>query len=224
MQALPQAIPLALAAAVYPPAIIVCALLLTGDRPRLLLGAYVAGAALIVFGVGIAGLLLLDGTQATESADEGRSAGVDIALGVLLLALGAWLWRRRHRPPRATPAADDGPSRVDRLSRRALASARAAFVLGILMYLPSPLYLAAIKLIADEGGLTGGNVIAVLLCGMCVLLFVEAALAGMLLIPDTVGARLDQARTVLARDGWTLAALVALAAGAYLLVKGVAGL
>ena len=92
------------------------------------------------------------------------------------------------------------------------------------MYLPSPLYLAAIKLIADDGGLTGGNVIAVLLCGMCVLLFVEAALAGMLLIPDTVGARLDQARTVLARDGWTLAALVALAAGAYLLVKGVAGL
>ena len=110
MQALPQAIPLALAAAVYPPAIIVCALLLTGDRPRLLLGAYVAGAALIVFGVGIAGLLLLDGTQATESADEGRSAGVDVALGVLLLALGAWLWRRRHRPPRAAPAGDDGPA------------------------------------------------------------------------------------------------------------------
>ena len=58
MSGLSQAVPLALAAAIYPPAILVCALLLTGDRPRLLVSAYLAGAALVVVAVGLAGLVL----------------------------------------------------------------------------------------------------------------------------------------------------------------------
>jgi hypothetical protein len=52
MSALPQALPLALTAAFYPPAILVVILLLTGDHPRRLVLAYLAGAALIVVPVG----------------------------------------------------------------------------------------------------------------------------------------------------------------------------
>ena len=56
MSALSEAVPLALAAAFYPPAILVVILLLTGEHPRRLVLGYLAGAVLIVGTVGVGGL------------------------------------------------------------------------------------------------------------------------------------------------------------------------
>ncbi len=223
MGALPQAVPLALAAAIYPPAIIVCALLLTGDRPRLLVSSYFAGAATVVVGVGIAGLALLDGVGATESQSHRTSAGLDVVLGVVLLALAAWMWPRRDRADRAQGAPRE-PGRIARISDHARSSARWAFVLGVAMYLPSPWYLAAVKTIADEGGPTGGNILAVLVCAACVLLFVEVPLVLLLLSPDTLEDRLNRVQAAISRHAWTVGVLLAVIAGAFLLVRGIARL
>ena len=58
MNALPQALPLALSAAIYPPALLVLLLLLTGEHPRRLVLAYFAGAALMVVSAGLVALTL----------------------------------------------------------------------------------------------------------------------------------------------------------------------
>ena len=92
------------------------------------------------------------------------------------------------------------------------------------MYLPSPLYLAAIKTVADEDGATGGKILAVLICAACVLLFVEIPFAALLLTPDTVEARLARVQAGFARHGWTVGALLAVIAGVFLLVRGIARL
>ena len=221
MSGLSQAVPFALAAAVYPPAILVCALLLTGDRPRLLLGSYFVGAALVTVSAGIAGLALLDGVGASRAQSHKTAAGVDIALGLVLLAVAAWVWPRRHRAAKpADPTA--GPGRIAQMSERARASARWAFALGIAMYLPSPLYLAAIKQIADTGGVTAGNIAAILICAACVMLFVEVPLVWLLLAPDGLADRLDRLQAAIVRSSWTIGAALAGVAGAYLLVSGIA--
>src|SRR5262245_62467175 len=74
--ALSEALPLALAAAVYPPALLVLLLLTGGPRPRPLVGAYFIGAALITLGAGLAGLALAGGTGATVQHSRDASAAV----------------------------------------------------------------------------------------------------------------------------------------------------
>lgn len=220
MSALSEALPLALSAAFYPPAIIVLILLLASEHPRRLVYAYFAGAALIVFGVGIVFLGVLAGTDTTTQDSAPRSAGVDIALGVLLLLLSAWAWARRDRPP-AEPDPNAEAGKVAQWSARATASAKWAFVLGIVMYLPSPMYLAAIKAIADSGDSTSSQITAVLICGVCVMLFVEIPAIALLLRPDGLQRRLESARDWMSRNGWRLLALLAAIAGVYVLIKGI---
>lgn len=223
MSALSEALPLSLSAAFYPPAILVLILLLASERPRRLVFTYLAGASLIVVACGVAFLGLLAGTGTTQQDVPSASAGVEIALGVLLLAFGAWAWARRDRPP-AAPRPDGEPSRLTRWSHRATSSARWAFVLGIVMYLPSPLYLAAIKAIADSGDTSASKLTAVLICAACVLLFVEVPAIALLLQPDGLERRLQALHGWLAANGWRLLAALAAAAGAYALVKGIAAL
>lgn len=219
MSALSEAVPLALSAAFYPPAIIVLILLLASEHPRRLVFSYFAGAALIVFGVGVVFLSVLSGTGATQQDSSSTSAAVDIALGVLLLLLSAWAWARRNRPP-AEPKPDAEPGRVAQWSARATASAKWAFALGIVMYLPSPMYLAAIKAIADSGDATPSKITAVLICGVCVMLFVEIPAIALLLRPDGLQRRLETARDWMSRNGWRLLAIIAGVAGVYVLLKG----
>jgi hypothetical protein len=80
MSALSEAVPLALAAAFSPPAMLVVILLLTGDHPRRLVLAYLIGAALVVGIVGVGGLFLLTGTGETQQ--DGKSASASLARSV----------------------------------------------------------------------------------------------------------------------------------------------
>ncbi|MGZ4271794.1 MAG: GAP family protein [Solirubrobacteraceae bacterium] len=223
MSALAQALPLALAAAFYPPAIVIVILLLTGDHPRRLVLSYLAGAVLIVVSVGVAGLFVLQGTGATEQDSKSTSAGVDIALGILLLAFAWWAWRRRLRPPaqRDEPAQE---GRIKRISTRATTSVKWAVVLGIVMYLPSPFYLAAIKAIADSGDSDPSKLGAVLICAAAVMLFVEIPAIALVLGQEGLQAQLQRFNAWLSRNAWTLIAVLAAAVGAWLLVSGIAAL
>ena len=63
MSALPQALPLALSAAVYPPALLVLLLLLNGQHPRQLVLAYYGGAAILTISAGLIVLAVLKGAN-----------------------------------------------------------------------------------------------------------------------------------------------------------------
>jgi hypothetical protein len=217
--ALPQALPLALAAAIYPPALLVLLLLTGGPRPRPLVGAYFAGAALLTVGAGLVGLAVADGARVTVQHSRHASAGVYIALGLLLLPVAAFAWRRGRRP--TVPHAGGGGGRIAGWSQRASSSRRWAFVLGLLMYLPSPLYLLAIKAIADSGDSSASNVVAVLVCAICVLLFVEIPLVALYVRPAAVAGGLGFVHDWLIRNSWNVAAALALAGAVYALVKGI---
>jgi Sap, sulfolipid-1-addressing protein len=214
--ALPQALPLALAAAIYPPALIVLLLLTGGPRPRPLVVTYFAAAALVTAGVGLAGLALADGARLTVQHSRHASGATYIVLGLLLLPVAAWARRRGSRPRH-----EHAPGRIGEWSQRASSSRRWAFVLGLLMYLPSPLYLLAIKAVADSGDSSTGKVLAVLLCAICVLLFVEVPLIGLYIRPAAVAGGLRRVHDWLVRNSWNLAAACALAGAIYALVKGV---
>ena len=92
------------------------------------------------------------------------------------------------------------------------------------MFLPSPLYLLAIKEIADSGDSSSSNVLAVVICAAAVLLFVEIPLVAMLIRPTAVATGIQGFQGWLKRHGWTLLALLALAGGIDAMVKGIQAL
>jgi MYXO-CTERM domain-containing protein len=222
MSALSSALPLALSAALYPPALLVLLLLLAGKHPRRLVAAYFAGAALLTVSAGLLGLALLKGAGLTTQDSSTASGWVYIVIGLLLLALAAWAWRRRARPPQEKPKDAGAPrGRIADWSRRATTSQKWAFVLGVAMFLPSPLYLLAIKDIADSGASTSSNVLAVLICALAVMLFVEIPLVALFIRPAGVAAKLARVESWLKRNGWSIASILALAAAIYAIVEGI---
>jgi len=219
VSALPQALPLALSAAVYPPALFVLLLFTSSRHPRQLVLAYFGGAALLTLGAGLVGLELLRGAGLTEADSQSASGSVFVIIGLLLLVLAVWAWRRRATCNGATADARSS-GRIAAWSQRALTSRRWAFALGLAMFLPSPLYLLAIKDIADNGDATASQVLAVLICAIGVLLFVEVPLVALYLRRAAVETRLERTHRWLARNGWTLVAVLALIGAVYALAKG----
>ncbi len=225
MSALGEALPLALSAAFYPPALLVLLLLLTGSHPRRLVLAYFAGAAILTAGAGLIALAVFQGASLTTQDSPTASGWAYIALGLLLLTLGVWAWKRRAREPaEPAPNAEASPGRISRWSHRATTSQKWAFALGLAMFLPSPLYLLAIKDIADSGDSSSSNVLAVAICAVAVLLLVEIPLIALFIRPGGVAAGIERFQSWLKRNGWTLAAVLAVAGGIYAIVKGVQAL
>ena len=89
------------------------------------------------------------------------------------------------------------------------------------MFLPSPLYLLAVQQIANSGSSTSSNVVAVLICAVAVLIFVEITVLALLLRPGSVAAELARFESWLKRNGWSLAAVFALATAIYAMVEGI---
>ncbi len=225
MSALPTAFPLALSASIYPPALLVLILLLTGEHPRRLVLAYFAGAALMVFGCGLIALGVMQSAGATSESSTSGSPELQIGVGILLFILSAWLWRRRtHQPDK--PVADEGrpESRISQWSKRATTSQKWAFILGIAMFLPSPLYLLGISDIVNSGDSSSSKVAAVLICAVGYLVFLEITVIALFVRPGSVASGLKRANDWLSHNGWAFGAVVAFVAGVYALAEGISAL
>jgi uncharacterized membrane protein YhaH (DUF805 family) len=215
-------LPIAVSAAVYPPALLVLLLLLSGEHPRGLVLAYYAGAAILTITAGLIVFAVLKATGVNDQSSTTASGTFDIVLGVLLLALAPWAWRRKARDPEETPQdAGAASGRIATWSRRATTSQKWAFVLGLAMFLPSPLYVLAVKDIADSHSSTPSDLLAVVICAIAVMLFVEIPLVGLFVRPAGVAAGIERFHDWLKRNGWTLAAVLCLIGGIYSIVKGI---
>lgn len=233
-----QALVLALAASIYPPAVAAVIALGRGEQVRSRVFLFVLAACLVTYAVGALILYALVELGASGSRHLTPSAAMDVALGVLALGLALALYRRRPRPgttaepPPARSAAspdaaspevaaaaepDRTPSRIERY----LENRRLAFALGIVLYvLPSPIYIGAVKAIADAD-LSRTGELATLIGVVAVMLWmVELPLAMLLVVPARAASTLERINRWFARHGRTLAILAAALVGVYLIVKG----
>ncbi len=218
-----QALVLALAASIYPPAVAAVIALGRGVEVRSRVFAFVVAAGLVTYGVGALILYALVELEATGSHHITPGAAVNLALGVLLFLLAIRLWRRRPDPADLAAEAkpDGGSSKIERY----LESRRLAFVLGVVLYvLPSPIYIGAVKAIADANLSRSGELASLVVVVAIMLWMVELPMLMLLAVPDRAASALERINLWFARHGRSLAIAAAVGVGVYLIVKGIADL
>ena len=212
----PQALALAFAASIYPPAVAAVIALGRGTQVRSRVLAFVVAAALVTYSSGVLMLFVLGDLGATGSSHYTPSAALDLALGVLLIGLALRLHRTRR-----SAAKPRGESKIERY----LQSRRLAFVLGLTLYvLPSPIYVAAVKTTADAQLSTSSELLALAATVLVMLWLIELPMLALLLFPDRASRGLEATNAWFAEHGRLLAVLACAGAGAYLGVKGLLGL
>lgn len=212
----PQALALALAASIYPPAVAAVIALGRGRQLRSRVFAFVLAAFLTTYASGAVMLFLLEELGATTAVSRSASAAIDLVLGVLLIALAVRLKRRRPHDHRQ-PEGPRKPSKIDRY----LESRRLAFVLGFTLYLvPSPIYVGAVKAIADARLSTASELLSLAVTVAVMLWLIELPMLMLLIVPGRAERALDETNRWFARNGRTVAIIASAAAGTYLAVKG----
>ena len=193
----PQALALALTASIYPPALAAVIALGKGAQVRSRVSAFVLAAAVTTYAIGCLMLFLLEELGATSSQDHSASAGIELGLGVLLILLAVRL--RSKRPDRAAPSGKpSASSKIDRY----LASRKLAFVLGITLYiLPSPIYVAAAKSIADANLSTSSELLALAATVIVMLWLIEVPMLMLLVVPERSARALEEINLWFAHNG-----------------------
>jgi hypothetical protein len=215
-----QALAWALAASIYPPAVAAVIALGRGAQVRSRVFAFVLAAAIVTYATGTVMLFVLEELGATSTSSRSASAEIDLAIGVLLIGLAVRLYRRRPDPD-APAAPRGGPSKIQRY----LESRRLAFVLGITLYiLPSPIYVAAVKSIADAKLSTSSELLALAVTVAVMLWMIELPMVMLLAVPDRASDALERINLWFSRNGRLVAIVVSAGAGAYLAASGLINL
>jgi hypothetical protein len=209
----PEAVSLALAASLYPPALAAVIALGHGAEVRLRVVLFVLAAYLTSLVTGSVMLLLFGELSATHAAVLRPSAGLYALAGVALLVLAT---RLRARPPRP-PNAEKGPSRVDRY----LGSRRLVALLGIVLYVvPSPIFVGAVKAIADTNASAPLELLYLAEMLLIMLWLIEVPMLMLIAFPVRALATLEAINAWFVRHGRAVAVLACAVLGAYLLVLG----
>jgi hypothetical protein len=218
---------LGLSAAINPILIGVVLVTLASPRPKALLGAYVAGGMTFSVGLGIGAVSLASGTGAVKPTTSTTNGLVDLLLGLVLLAVAAWFatGRAERRHARKVAASADRPKKPS-MSDRLLGGSRAsmAFLAGVLLTLPSAMYVAALKDIAEAGVSTQEEILAVVLFNVLMLLPALIPLALLVVAPDGTKAAVERSDRWMRDHQKRLVTVVAGAVGLYLTGKGIVAL
>jgi threonine/homoserine/homoserine lactone efflux protein len=208
-----EVIPLALAAAISPVIFLLQLNTLTGDRPVARGAALTAGAAIVLIVVSTIGVLVGD---TGFSTNDTLKAGINIAFGVLLVAVGL---RALVRPPRpkAPTTADAKPSSIGR-SFLAGAGGMASNLTTFALYTSALALIAGSGLLLRQQGLAALTILLITLMVAWVPLVLAAVVPGAStrLLPRLGG-------WMTANNRW-IQVVLGFGFGIWLLVKGVNGL
>ena len=208
-----EAVSLALAASIYPPAIAVVIALGRGSDVRLRVVLLVSAALLTVFLTGALMLLLFQELGATSAQQRTVSSALYILGGAILL----WLAYRLRHPGPPKPRKEARPSKTERY----LESRRLVVLLGIILYVvPSPIYVGAVKAIADTKASTAQELLYLALTVVIMLWLIEIPMLMLLAFPHRASAALEGINDWFARHGRMVAVIAAAGAGVYLIVVG----
>jgi hypothetical protein len=214
---------LALVAALNPKLLAVDLLLIENRRPRPMFLCLLAGGLGLAIGIGFLDVFVLhaDAVKAQGSA----SAGLDLALGVPLLAIGALLAAGRlhgRRRAAAGPAGRAGPARGESWARRALREPRLglAVLIGAAVGTPGASYITALHQLVTGTSSTAAQAVAVVLFALIEFALVIVPYALLELRPERTRRQLRVAQGWIAGHARRLIAAALLIAGSYMTVTG----
>ena len=216
---------LAFIAALNPKLLALDLLLIENRRPRAMFLCLLLGGMTVALAIGLLDVLVF---HADAIKAQGKvSAGVDLALGLLLLAAGALLATgrlhgRRKAPVPAGDAQPGRPEKKDGWAQRALAEPRfgLAMLVGALIGIPGASYLTALHILVTGKSSTATQVIAVAVFVLIDFLLIIIPFAFLELRPEATKALLKHTQDWLLGHAVQLMAAIALLLGAYLAVSG----
>ena len=215
---------LAFLAALNPKLLVVDLLLMGNRRPVPMFVCFMLGGIGLAVAIGLVDVFVV---QADAIKAQGSpSAGLDLALGIPLVAVGALLatglLHRRQRQPHARPA-DKPPSRIAVWARRVLQEPRfgLALVIGAAVGTPGGEYLVALHEVKIDNAPTavqGADVV-----GFVVIEFALVIVPFVFLMarPEGVKAAVQRFKVWLFKHALQVAGAVALVAGGYMVISGV---
>ena len=214
-----QAAGLALLAALSPTALLVGAVYLGSARPRLVGTLYLAGAILMSLVMGIVVIVILRNAGLSLHRQHSARYGLRLGLGILMLAAGAVLARRKPKMPDPDKAKQGLVSRMI-----ANPGPGSAFVVGLLLFAPGVTFIAAVQVIATANVSDEESIVALI-----VVVVINAALVWLPLLlhlfaPGVTTRRLTAFNAWLRANGNKILIGVLLVGGAILIGNGIYGL
>ena len=201
-------------------------LLIENRRARAMFACILAAGLGVAIAIGLVDVLFVHGDAVKSQAKV--SAGVDLAAGVVLLALGALLLTSalpRRRKATAL-AADRAPGKMKKekgngWAQRSLREPRlglAAFI-GVLVGLPGASYIAALHNLIAGNSTTTTQVVAVVVFAIIEFLLIIVPWALLELRPEGTATTLRQSQAWLGSHAKRVLAWIALVLGAYLAIS-----
>ena len=218
---------LAFVAALNPKLLAVDLLLIENRRPRAMFLCVLLGGLTVGMTIGLLDVLVFHADAI--SSQKTVSAGVDLALGLVLLAVGALVatGRLHGRRKAPVPAGDGQPDKPEKekkdgWAQRVLAEPRLglAMVVGALCGIPGGAYLSALHILVTSKSSTANQVVGVILFVLIEFLLIIIPFAFLELRPEATKAALKNAQDWLAGHARQLMAYTALVLGAYLAISG----
>jgi len=216
---------LAFLAALNPKLLALDLVLIENRRPRVMFLCVLLGGMTVALTIGLLDVLALRADAIKHQASV--SAGVDLGLGLFLLAAGALLATgrlhgRRKAPVPAGARPPDKPEKKDSWVQRALAEPRLglAVLVGAVIGIPGASYLAALHNLVTGKSPAATQVIAVVIFVIIDFLLIIIPYAFLELRPEATKARLKHTQECLFSHALQLMATIALLLGAYLAISG----
>jgi uncharacterized membrane protein YedE/YeeE len=217
---------LALTAALNPKLLAIDLLLIENRRPRAMFLCILLGGFTVGITIGLLDVLVfhLDAIKSQKTV----SAGVDLALGLLLLAVGALvatgrLHGRRKQPVPAGNIQPETPQKEkkDGWAERILAEPRLglAMLIGAVCGIPGASYLTGLHILISSKSPAANQIIGVILFVLIEFLLIIIPFAFLELRPEATKAYLKRSQQWLAGHTRQLIAYTALILGAYLAVS-----
>jgi hypothetical protein len=217
---------LAFVAALNPKLLALDLLLIENRRPRAMFLCILLGGMTVALTVGLLDVLVVHADAI--NSQKTVSAGVDLALGLLLLAVGGLVatGRLHGRRKAAVPAGGgqpEQPEKKDGWAQRVLREPRLglAMLIGALVGIPGASYLTALHILVTGKSSTAVQVVAVIVFVIIDFGLIIIPFAFLELWPEATKARLKSTQDWLLGHALQLIAYGALILGAYLAISAV---
>ena len=214
-----QAAGLALLAALSPTALLVAAVYLGSARPRLVGMLYLVGAILMSLVMGIVVIVILRNAGLNLHRQHSTRYGLRLGIGVLMLAAGAVLAKRKPKMPDPEKTKQGLVSRM--IANPAPAS---AFAVGLLLFAPGVTFIAAVQVIATANVSDEESAVALIVVVVINSALVWLPLLLHLIAPGVTTRRLTAFNGWLRANGNKILIGVLLVGGAILVGNGIYGL